>query len=611
MRLLPLSAGPLSLMFDRSNAFLRYIRGGDEELVRGIFAAVRDRDWNTIAFSMDDIEVVQNSNSFHIRFVANSLDGNVAFCWNGSIEGTRDGTIHYQFNGRAEAPFYRNRIGLCVLHPGTCAGKMCRIEHVDGTLTDGTFPTFVSPHQPFKNIRAIEHHLRGGEVVRVSMTGDVFEMEDQRNWTDASYKTYSTPLEIPFPVQVAPGTEIEQSVTIELRPSVRAVTQAASPTGRLANRWMISGEHGRRSGGPTEDVRQNQLALEIDWMHPVRRPSLGFQWLNLQPAVSPAVIDRLTALNPDHLRVDVWLNQNDWQQDLASQIEIAQSLQIKLEVAVFAESIEDSSWQELMRILQQPLPIARVLLFHNTINTTPSGFANDAKNWLDVAHPTLPIVVGTNAYFAELNRGRPVPIDNGQVCYSINPQVHAFDNHSLNETLEAQPATVDSAVEYFNGRVVLSPVTLRPRFNPNATSTLDRSAELNAAVDPRQTTGYGAAWTVGVLANLLTHPQVDSLTLFEAFGSRGVIADDGTDFPMTQPIEAVLRSQCLFSCKSPRPLQLVALGIQWADETRYLLLGNLSTDDLALQFDTNGKTRGERVVAESVKLIRMDEDKDA
>lgn len=23
--------------------------------------------------------------------------------------------------------------------------------------------------------------------------GDVFEMEDQRNWTDASYKTYCTP----------------------------------------------------------------------------------------------------------------------------------------------------------------------------------------------------------------------------------------------------------------------------------------------------------------------------------------------------------------------------------------------------------------------------------
>jgi hypothetical protein len=45
-------------MFDRSNALLRYIRCGDEELVRGISAAVRDLDWNTIAFSMDDIEVV-------------------------------------------------------------------------------------------------------------------------------------------------------------------------------------------------------------------------------------------------------------------------------------------------------------------------------------------------------------------------------------------------------------------------------------------------------------------------------------------------------------------------------------------------------------------------
>ena len=48
--------------------------------------------------------------------------------------------------------------------------------------------------------------------------GDVFEMEDQRNWTDASYKTYCTPLALPFPVEIPEGARISQSVTLTLIP---------------------------------------------------------------------------------------------------------------------------------------------------------------------------------------------------------------------------------------------------------------------------------------------------------------------------------------------------------------------------------------------------------
>mgnify|MGYP006195238293 CR=1 FL=1 len=46
--------------------------------------------------------------------------------------------------------------------------------------------------------------------------GDVFEMEDQRNWTDASYKTYVRPLALPWPYTLEAGTELEQAVTPSL-----------------------------------------------------------------------------------------------------------------------------------------------------------------------------------------------------------------------------------------------------------------------------------------------------------------------------------------------------------------------------------------------------------
>jgi hypothetical protein len=41
---LELTAGPLTMLFEPGLAFLRYIRLGEREVIRGIYAAVRDRN---------------------------------------------------------------------------------------------------------------------------------------------------------------------------------------------------------------------------------------------------------------------------------------------------------------------------------------------------------------------------------------------------------------------------------------------------------------------------------------------------------------------------------------------------------------------------------------
>ena len=58
-------------------------------------------------------------------------------------------------------------------------------------------------------MRAILHEVTPGVEVEVRMEGETFETEDQRNWSDASFKTYGTPLHLPFPVEVAEGTRVE------------------------------------------------------------------------------------------------------------------------------------------------------------------------------------------------------------------------------------------------------------------------------------------------------------------------------------------------------------------------------------------------------------------
>ena len=58
-------------------------------------------------------------------------------------------------------------------------------------------------HEPLPGVRAT-----------LRMEGDAWETEDHRNWTDASFKTYSRPLELPRPYTIAGGTEVRQTVTL-------------------------------------------------------------------------------------------------------------------------------------------------------------------------------------------------------------------------------------------------------------------------------------------------------------------------------------------------------------------------------------------------------------
>ena len=46
--IVPLNAGTLTLLFEKSTGFLRNIRMGDHEIVRCIYAAVRDPEWKTV-----------------------------------------------------------------------------------------------------------------------------------------------------------------------------------------------------------------------------------------------------------------------------------------------------------------------------------------------------------------------------------------------------------------------------------------------------------------------------------------------------------------------------------------------------------------------------------
>ncbi|MHB1630446.1 MAG: hypothetical protein ACYCVB_19095, partial [Bacilli bacterium] len=195
-------AGAFDLLLE--DGMLRYIRYGDTEVVRGIYAAVRDKDWGTVEPRFLNYDVVHDDHSFTVRFTAAHQEADVDFIWQGVIEGGADSTIRFSMNGEARSSFLKNRIGFCVLHPIQLAGKETAVK-TEGGWREGAFPVEISPHQPFPAFSGIRYPASGGARVEVLFEGDLFEMEDQRNWSDASYKTYCTPLHLQYPVRVSSG----------------------------------------------------------------------------------------------------------------------------------------------------------------------------------------------------------------------------------------------------------------------------------------------------------------------------------------------------------------------------------------------------------------------
>ena len=554
--LFQLTTNELACVFETDTGFLRKITCGETEIVRAVYAAVRDENWNTVESRLEVRNVRTEQNSFQVDFEVRCEAGAILFLWAGTI--TAHGPVlTFSFEGEARSSFRKNRIGLCVLHPiHECAGLPCLVQDTNGKWSSSLFPRYVSPHQPFKDFRGLRWSPRPGLQADLLFEGDIFENEDQRNWTDASFKTYCTPLALPFPVLIEAGTKLQQQVTLELK-----------------------------SEGPVRTIEYQEteiLLAETNLEIPM--PSLGLGMASHGQHLTQMHIQRLKNLRLSHLRVDLQLTGDNWVTKYNQAVEEAVAIDARLQVVLF---ITDNALQQLsqFRATMDPAIVQSCLIFHQKEAST-------SERWLVMARRLfqgVQIVGGTNAYFAELNRNRPPK--GFPAAYSINPQVHAFDDRSLMENLEAQPATVESARRFCKEGLLLSPITLRPRFNPNATTqSIEAKGELPSAVDGRQRTMVGACWAAGSLAALLPCEGIVSLTYFETTGWRGLMEtnrgsplpakfDSSPDevFPLYHVLEFVAGATSVLRLGHGAPHFISALGIRDGHGSTRYLLANLET----------------------------------
>src|SRR5262249_34857304 len=135
--------------------------------------------------------------------------------WSAEIIVSADGGLRFSARAAPETDFVTNRTGFVILHPlARVAGCPVDVVHTDGTQRRARFPALVDPEQCFFDIRALSHEAAPGVWATCTMEGDAWEMEDHRNWLDASFKTYVRPLALPHPYVIPGGSTVEQSVTL-------------------------------------------------------------------------------------------------------------------------------------------------------------------------------------------------------------------------------------------------------------------------------------------------------------------------------------------------------------------------------------------------------------
>ena len=487
------SSGPLEVTYEPG--LIRNIRIGGFEVLRMVYFALRDHNWGTLTPIMKNHSIKKSKDSFNISLECHYNERGIKFVTYAKISGDKTGKIIFLLEGKALTDFKTNRIGFCVLHPIIeCRGKLCEITTPEGAKENMTFPELISPHQPSCNISQMSWYVDKIGKATISFEGDIFEMEYQRNWTDDSYKTYCRPLELPFPYLLKKGEKVQQKITFSV-----------SQKNIVINK------------------NEDEYYLKFKSREELRLPEVGIGKSSLRSNLSASEIELLRRINFDFYEFDLEFNSN-WQSELNQAIKEAVDLGSSLSLKIHFSTTDKKRISLLSDFLNDRKSLISSILILNKNSIVPSNaFIEEISKRLRLDFPNSRIGAGTVGFFADINRNR-IGIENVDfISYSINPQVHAFDNLSLIENLHGQGETVRTAISFAGGKEIhIKPVSLRMQVNPAATSEEGSSKSQLEKIDPRQMSLFGADWTLGSLKNL-TQSGASSMTFYETIGEKGII----------------------------------------------------------------------------------------
>ncbi len=459
---------------DLAREAIRNIRFEGVQIIDLLYTAIRPSDWSTLKSDEYAADLKISGNDYEIT-ITESFTSALVATTKVILSVGNTFSVEYELKGLAE--YSVNRWGICfcldtadwmgasVLSSGNSYSLLRDISPqriVDGVV-QGLFP---ESHE-MQFIAADQRYLK------VASNGKVLEAEDQRNWTDNTYKIYSGSLKESRPFTSSPGSSWKQKVNFEV------------------------GVPKQNSADPTKI-----LVREIEAL-----PSIGLQF-NSDPLLTPDDLEKaLVLLEIDHLRVNA--------ESLTPQkIATTASNGLILETALLSSNQNEILKAEVVQ-LSERVPAGSRLLIQREGREVVEATDLPKNESLNTYIP------GTDAYLVDLHREK-FEFTNS-VSYSITPTVHSTDTETIFKTLSTQKESIEFAQKYLAPQVFVSPITFSTRGNPETGHSRDQRinfADRDSAMHIR--TIEGAAWTLGSI-HAVASAGAFSGSWHELFGEHGII----------------------------------------------------------------------------------------
>lgn len=476
--------------FDLARAAVRNVRYKNVQIIDLLYTAIRPWDWSTLDPDQhsEDVKVDGDICTITIKdLFAGALDART------EITITKDNkfTISYELRGLAE--YSVNRWGVCFcLNTADWMGSTVKSQSNQYQL-----PAAISPQRVVDGVTqglfpAANQMLIAApdnRSIKVTSTGKVLEAEDQRNWTDNTYKIYSGSLSEPRPFVTSAGSLWQQSVTFEISPPSKQV-----PDGSKI------------------------VVKEIDSL-----PSIGLQF-NTDPLLPlDALNTALFLLDIDHMRIN--------EESLTAQKIISASTNgLIVEAALLSSHSGDKLHREVEHLNKQ-IPAGSRVLIHR------EGRGIIEVSDLPKNKSLSSFIPGTDAYLVDLHRNK---YNFGEsISYSMVPTLHSSDTETIFKTLYTQRESIQFVQEFLAPQVLISPITFSTRGNPETGHSRDQRINFaNPEMALRIRTIEGAAWTLGSIFALASAGAYSG-TWHELFGEFGIIYPDGDAIKFTPTFHAL------------------------------------------------------------------------
>ncbi len=475
---------------DIARAAIRNVTYKGVQIIDLLYTAIRPWDWSTLDPDEHN-EVIETVDENCVVTITDLFAGSMQGKTVVTLQANGKFTVDYKLTGLGK--FEINRWGVCFcLHTGDWMGskvdasgnaykllKEISPQRVIDGVTQGLFPAsndmqFIAPD---------------GRTLKVISTGKILEAEDQRNWTDNTYKIYSGSLAEPRPFIIEKDLTWHQLVEFEV----------TVPSGLASDGNKI-------------------IAKEISSL-----PRIGLQFNTEALLPNDDLEKALFILDIDHIRVN--------EESLSAQkIATISKSGLALEAALLS-SHQGADLAREVEHLSSRVPAGSRLLIHRERREIVQFGDLPTNNSLNTFIP------GSDAYLVDLHRNK---YDFGDaVSYSMVPTVHSTDPETTFKTLYTQRESIEFVKKFIAPQVSISPITFSTRGNPETGHLRDNRinfAQPDMAVQIKNLSA--AAWTLGSVFALASAGAYSG-TWHELFGDAGVIYSDDSAIKFSPTFHAL------------------------------------------------------------------------